>query len=64
MILSYDMILENLPRTNRQTDKQAGADLLGPAPESEMVTIFCSQNIYIYEEVQIYHILLKLRHLN
>ena len=22
MILSYDMILENLPRTNRQTDKQ------------------------------------------
>ena len=28
--------------------KQAGADLLGPAPESEMVTIFCSQNIYIY----------------
>ena len=39
MILSYDMILENLQRTNRQTDKQTDRQTENSKPEATLIPV-------------------------
>ena len=39
MILSYDMILENLPRTDRQIDKQTNKQTENSKPEATLIPV-------------------------
>ena len=49
MILSYDMILENLPRTNKQTNKQTE----NSKPEATLIPVDCrgERVNYLFENV-------------